>query len=68
MTSSAPVSIRRWGLLYVFEELPMIDRLKEVVGPVVEDTLENDCAPDDRQGERRRPLPDSIVEPGQRHL
>ena len=46
----------------------MIDRLEEVVGSVVKDTLEEEGTPDDRQGERRRPLPDIVVEPGQRHF
>ena len=46
----------------------MIDRLEEVVGSVVKDALEEERAPDDRQSKRRRPLPDIVVEPGQRHF
>jgi len=52
----------------VLVQLPLVERLEDVVGPVVEDTLEDERAPDDRQRERRRPLANSVVEPGQRHL
>lgn len=49
----------------MFEELPPVDGLEDVIGPVVEDPFEEEGPPDNRQGESGGPLGQGVVEPAQ---